>query len=390
MSVSVRCVCGKDNFVALDDVAGELACIRCGRLLDQQAARPLTTNSAGRLVPVPDPVETSRHPAAALEPPTPASGIRDYLYWLWPLALFPLAYALGQPDDDTEARFRRTLKEAPPNVRHRLEQLEHDPFATIEDVFEILPDHRIIGAFVPRDSTIHWWFAGLSVAAFLAVAAASFPHGGADPRILVAVGLFTATAGIMLLLLVQPFFTFRIDDVLDRTDHFWISVFGYIFGVGVFEELAKLVPLWWRYRRIGPMRWRAACLWGLASGAGFGVAEGIFYSEQFYNGISEIDSYFVRFFSCVALHAVWCASAALTLSRLAPSILNSADKAVYLAVILSVIAIPAILHGIYDAVLQYQYNEAALAVALISFGWLAVQIESTRAACAPQLSPAAA
>src|SRR5205823_10436923 len=124
-----------------------------------------------------------------------------------------------------------------------------------------------------------------------------------------------------------------------------------------------------------------------ASGAGFGVAEGIFYSEQFYNGVSEIDSYFVRFFSCVALHAVWTASASLSLCACARTVADPQDKAVFAVTLLRVIAVPAILHGIYDAVLQYHYEVAALVTAMISFGWLACQIEATRAACAPKPPP---
>ena len=225
----------------------------------------------------------------------------------------PLAFSLGQPPDDTEARFHRTIHAAPPNVRHRIEKLEHDPFATLDDVFDVLPGNKIIGAFAPRFTAIHWAFAGLSVVLFLGAAMASFPKGGTNSRVLLGVGLFTATGGIMLLLIVQPFFTFTVVDVLTDTKNFTVSVCGFILGVGLFEELAKLLPVLWRIRR-GPQRWRAACLWGLASGAGFGVAEGVFYSQQFYNGVSELDSYFVRFLSCVALHAIWSASAALSLS----------------------------------------------------------------------------
>jgi RsiW-degrading membrane proteinase PrsW (M82 family) len=383
MSASIRCVCGKDNIIVDDGLTNGMACLRCNRPLMAAAVRPVVADAAGRLVPVEPEVNRAGHPGAVLEPPVQSTGIREYLYWLLPLAILPLAYSLGQPVDDTEARFRRTLHESPPHVRKKVEQLEHDPFATIDDIFDVLPNNMIIGAFVPRDSTVHWWFAGLATAAFLAVAVATFPKGGADPRVLVAVGLFTATGGIMLLLIVQPFFTFNMDDVLDDTKDFWISLFGYIFGVGLFEELAKLVPVWWRIRRIGAMRWRAACLWGLASGGGFGVAEGIFYSQEFYNGVSTMETYFVRFFSCVALHAIWSASAALSLSRVSNVLTAPTDKAVYAAALLRVIAIPAILHGLYDAVLQYGYDELALAAAAVSFGWLAYQIETTRAACAP-------
>ena len=390
MSVSVRCICGKDNLVDAEQSTNGLACLRCYRPLTVAAARPVTLDRVtGRAVPVePEAAVAAGHPAAALEPAgKPASGPREYLYWALPLALLPLAFALGQPPDDTEARFHRTIQQAPPGVRQRIEQLEHDPFATIDDLFDLLPDNKIIGAYAPRYTDIQWWFAGLSVAAFLFIAVGSFPGGGTRPLVLVAVGFFTGTAGVMLLLMVQPFFTFTVADVLVDTKHFAISVFGYILGVGLFEELAKLVPILWRVRRIAPLRWRAACLWGLASGGGFGVAEGVFYSEHLYNGVSTLDSYFVRFFSCVALHAVWTASAALSLCKCSRSITNPPDKAVFVFTVFRVIAVPAVLHGIYDAVLQYHYDIPALVVALISFGWLACQIEATRAACLPAPPP---
>src|SRR5262245_21629395 len=387
MSVSVRCLCGKDNLVEMEQPTSGLVCIRCSRPLMVAAARPVKMDATGRAVPIePDAATATSHPAAALEPANAKSGARDYLYWVLPLALLPLAFALGQPPDDTETRFRRTLHEAPPSVRQRVEQLERDPFATIDDLFDILPGNKIIGAYAPRDTKIHWAFAGLAVALFLGVAMASFPRGGTNPPVLLSVGFFTATAGIMLLLIVQPFFTFTVHDVLEDTRHFTISVIGYILGVGLFEELAKLVPVLWRTRR-GPQRWRAACLWGLASGAGFGVAEGIFYSEEFYNGVAELDSYFVRFLSCVALHAIWTASASLSVCANSRTIADPQDKAVFAVTILRAIAVPAILHGVYDAVLQYHFEVAALVTALISFGWLACQIEATRAACAPKPPP---
>lgn len=380
MSVSVRCLCGKDNLVDADQSAGVLACIRCGRPLAVEAAKPVTIDARGRAVPVTPEAITTGHPAATLEPAESSHSPREYLYWALPLALLPLAFALGQPPDDTEARFHRTVHEAPKSVKYRIQQLERDPFATIDDLFDVLPGNKIIGAFAPRTTQIHWAFAGAAVAVFLGLAMATFPHGGSRPIVLLGVGLFTATAGIMLLLMVQPFFMFTVHDVLDDTSNFTISLFGYILGVGLFEELAKLLPVIWRMRR-GLMRWRAACLWGLASGAGFGVAEGIFYSEQFYNGISTIEMYFVRFASCVALHAIWSASAALSLCAHSRAVVDPQDKAVMAFTILRAIAVPAVLHGIYDVVLQYHYDIAALVVALMSFGWLASQIETTRAAC---------
>lgn len=385
MSVTVRCDCGKDNLVDAGLIEADVWCIRCSRPLPKPKPAPAANDPYGLIVPEAAPAGRAAHPAAHLEPAEHASSAREYLYWLLPIALLPLAVALGHPTDDTEARFRRTLHESPPSIRHRIEQLEHSPFATIDDVFDLLPDRRIVGALLPHGSARHWLFAGVSIAAFLVIALATFPNGGTTAKTLCAIGFFTGTAGVMLLLIVQPFFTLTVHDVLDDNRNFVISLFGYIFGVGLFEELAKLVPLLWRYRRIGPLRWRAACLWGLASGAGFGVAEGVFYSESMYNGLALPEMYFVRFFSCVALHAIWTASAALSLARYPHEISNPTDKAVAALSLLRILAIPTVLHGLYDAVLQYNYDEAALGVALVSFGWLAWQIEATRAACMPHV-----
>ena len=55
-----------------------------------------------------------------------------------------------------------------------------------------------------------------------------------------------------------------------------------------------------------------ALLLGLASGVGFGVSEGITYASNYYNGIQTAGIYGVRFISCVALHSMWSAAAAIT------------------------------------------------------------------------------
>jgi RsiW-degrading membrane proteinase PrsW (M82 family) len=187
---------------------------------------------------------------------------------------------------------------------------------------------------------------------------------------------------VVVLLAVQGVVAPTYHDVLDDDGDFLVSLCGYVLGVGLFEEAAKALPLLWRLRHYGPPRWRAACLWGLASGAGFGVAEGVFYSERVYNGLATGDAYLVRFASCVALHAVWSASVALGMSRHPAPLVGATDAAVYAAGLLRVLAVPAALHGLYDVLLQYHSDAAALGVAVVSFGWLAWQIEGTRRACA--------
>jgi hypothetical protein len=58
-----------------------------------------------------------------------------------------------------------------------------------------------------------------------------------------------------------------------------------------------------------------ALAWGLASGVGFGIAEGVLHAGTFCNGIGGPGVYLVRFLSWVALHAVGTGSVGLTLHR---------------------------------------------------------------------------
>ena len=44
------------------------------------------------------------------------------------------------------------------------------------------------------------------------------------------------------------------------------------------------------------------------------------------------------------------------------------------------LAVPMVLHGLYDTLLKKDMNTWALVVAAISFGWLAIQIEMSRSA----------
>ena len=86
-------------------------------------------------------------------------------------------------------------------------------------------------------------------------------------------------------------------------------------GPKIIEEACKIVPLFVLYQYKKSITWRTAVMWGLASGVGFGVNEGILYSETFYNGITPAMQYVVRFVSCVALHAIWSASAGVRHGR---------------------------------------------------------------------------
>src|SRR5438132_527440 len=193
----------------------------------------------------------------------------EYLYWALPLALLPLAFSLGRPADDTPERFRRTLTDAPGEIRRRIEAVEQDPAATLDDLLNALPGQRIREAFLPRDTAGHWLFAGLAAAGFFGLTAGLFPTSGVRPAVLIGVGLFAATAGVVVMLAVQQMLAPACGAVLDGDGDFGLSLCGYVLGVGLIEEAAKALPLLWRTKRHGPLGWRAACVWGLAAGIKF-------------------------------------------------------------------------------------------------------------------------
>ncbi|HVU88658.1 MAG TPA: PrsW family glutamic-type intramembrane protease [Pirellulales bacterium] len=124
--------------------------------------------------------------------------------------------------------------------------------------------------------------------------------------------------------------------------------------------------------------WRAAVMWGLASGVGFGVAEGIMYSSRYYNGIQSGEIYVIRYVSCVALHAVWSASVALLIWNKASDFQSDSDWPDLVFEVLMVLAIPMVLHGLYDTMLKKDMDLWALVTAVASFVFLTVLVEYTR------------
>ena len=125
----------------------------------------------------------------------------------------------------------------------------------------------------------------------------------------------------------------------------------------------------------------ARCLsLGLASGAGFGLAEAVIYASGFYNGVSGAGIYFVRNISCVALHALWTGSAAITIHRRQRLFQQPMHWYDWIVRAIAVVSVPMVLHGLYDTLLKKEMNALALAVAVASFVWLAFQISRLRRA----------
>jgi RsiW-degrading membrane proteinase PrsW (M82 family) len=375
--IAVACPCGK--FIqGSDDLAGEtVQCPKCRQLV--VFARPAPPEAAPVVAAAPE------APAAA---PAPGLWSSDCLYWVLLLALLPLALSLFQDRAalDVRKRLEATLK-AHPELKPKLVQLLQSEKATVEDLFRILPGHRLDNlAWLPRDSDRHFLFAAAAVAAFFAVGVLMGRRVVA-PWVLLLIGAFTATFGIACLLVIHDVTGQSMRVALDPRGSFLSRLLGYVFAVGLGEELCKALPVLFYVRWGRGATWRGAYLWGMASGVGFGVAEGVLYSAKMYHGVAPADVYLVRFASCVALHAVWSASVGITIFQSRAVVSRLVGAVVFGGRIrweevawplLRVLGVAMALHGLYDALLTEQMIVPALLVALVSFGWLGWQVESAR------------
>jgi RsiW-degrading membrane proteinase PrsW (M82 family) len=333
------------------------------------------------------------------EAPRRSSRQIRFIYWTFALTMLPLAFSLLGARIDYEERFLKTI-EANPEVAEKTDDLG------IDETIGLFPEGKLIDAHLARDSYVHWLYAVLSAAAFSAVIYYLFDRGGIGIRPLLITGLVTGTIGVLMLIVFQfiaawsggigfrgrigrggglilivlyiiKFIGFSYSAALDPENGFLLSFLGYTCGVGFCEELIKVAPIlmWLHYNQ--DFDWREACVLGLASGVGFGVAEGIMYSSQYYNGFVSFDTYLVRFISCVALHAVWTASAAVMVAH-NQSGFETNEWTDWLVHMIMVIGVPVVLHGLYDTLLKKDLNAYALLTAVASFGWLIFMIERSR------------
>jgi RsiW-degrading membrane proteinase PrsW (M82 family) len=149
---------------------------------------------------------------------------------------------------------------------------------------------------------------------------------------------------------------------------FPLNIAGFILGVGLTEELAKLIPLLIILRRAKePLIPQTVVYYGLMSGIAFGVYEGV----QYQMTVNAEQSYDVSFFLNIArltslpfLHACWCGIAGyfLSFAHLYPKY----RKGLYLLAL----TIPAIIHGLYDSISNYPI----VPLVLVFFGLLLLTI----------------
>lgn len=362
MPIEVTCECGAPLLLSI--ASKTTRCSRCKTVKETRDLVPRGGASLGRRPAAapeghsddapsrPEPGRATAAPrgggASARPRPRAAESGASRHYLLLGLCLIPLAFVLIRPPSTLSIEDRLDATVAGLPEEQAIEVWEAiDAAADDKALLRALPGDRLVGASFGVDSRAHWALAGVSVV-FFAGLIAFFPRKDVSGKSLVLVALFTGTAGIALLLglqklvfglrmggllflkgpliiffLVLKFIAFSYNVVMTGSESFFLTFFGYTFGVGLCEEIIKALPIIWRIRKAelgDELDPRDALHWGLASGAGFGIAEGIHYASEMYNGIEAFSIYPVRFFSCVALHAMWTAAASVQLARRADEV----------------------------------------------------------------------
>jgi len=318
------------------------------------------------------------------EPPKKKTNrlVKFGIHWVFAALLVPLAISIFMSEPSFEERLAETLKQHP-------EQLDkvHDDMSK-EEFFQLLPEGRLAGAHLAHDSPFHWLYALMALLAYWGMLSILWREKTAGPMWLLMIGVFTGTAGIIVLFLFQFAAAIATAGVRGRSILFlllWIvgmsyalssdpdanivlSFLGYTCGVGFCEELCKALPLVYYFRNVDRTNWKGACLVGLATGIGFGISEGIHYCGDSYNGVAPMLTYFVRFFSCVALHAVWSSGVAMLMYS-NQDYVDFDDWEGFAYFVKEYLIIAMILHGLYDTLLQKDLPFVALGIAIGSYFW---------------------
>lgn len=135
---------------------------------------------------------------------------------------------------------------------------------------------------------------------------------------------------------------------------FILDLVGYVFGVGLTEEFVKLLPLLIIYKFAKePLQPKTLVFYGLMSGIAFGVFEGVQY-QMTENSLHDYTTSFflniARLTSLPFLHAIWTGIAGyfIGFAKLYPLYRH--------ALYFLAIAIPSVLHGLYDTFCGYPFG----------------------------------
>jgi RsiW-degrading membrane proteinase PrsW (M82 family) len=157
---------------------------------------------------------------------------------------------------------------------------------------------------------------------------------------------FLTQAFILLLILLQSLPGISHIYSLTESDLIIERLMGYIFGVGFFEELIKLLPIYFiaKYSK-EPLIPQTLVFYGLISGTGFGASEGVLYQIGLNSKLDYNSSFFMniaRLTSLPFLHSVWTGISAyfISFANLYPKF--------RISLYFLGLGIPSILHGTYN------------------------------------------
>lgn len=409
MPILVTCECGR-TLRARDAQAGkQCRCPACGLILvvPLPAAEEPSVEQSAPTPPPPTPVITlgyADHETVGRADPLVHGGVRPIpviaappvdvarlerswrgnAWWVFLLMMLPLALITFFPRPSIQQRIQRTI-EAHPEIVELRNKFEHQVLANYPDmntVLQLLPHKRLAGAMLPYTSILHWLFAVAAAVLFIPLVWRALPVPAMTIRRTVLTALFTGTAGVLLLISIQLSrflccITVFYYAALDPAAPFGPSLIGFVFGVGVCEEVIKCLPILWRLFHGTLLNWREACLIGMASGAGFGISEAILYAGR-YNGVEGYETYLVRFLSAITLHILLSGAAAILIQRKQEHLVEDVDPLNWFLTLLAIIIVPIVLHGLFNAFAKKEMIAGCFGVAVASFAWLAWLIHGSR------------
>ncbi len=186
-------------------------------------------------------------------------------------------------------------------------------------------------------------------------------------------GLFSVSLLKIVYFLLDSYFDWRIWMFDPNSLTRWA---GWIFGVGIPEEICKMLVLFYLARNFSPFQPQTLLYYGLMAGLGFGIYEGVNYQANVNPFISRnIGDYYiynvVRLTALPFIHAIWTAIAGYFIGYA----YQFPERKRGLLII--AIALPAFLHGTYNAV-SLTSTLASLGVALISVFALNLYLAKSR------------
>ena len=161
-----------------------------------------------------------------------------------------------------------------------------------------------------------------------------------------AIIFFLSQFSAILLVNLQAIPPFNFLYTFTNSSSFFIKGIGFILGVGLLEEFIKAIPLYYLIRKAKePIIPQTLVFYGLMSGIGFGVLEGVQYQTTINAGLEYNEAFFMniaRLTTLPFLHAVWAGISGYFLA-----FGNLYPLSRYGLITLSLM-IPATLHGLYD------------------------------------------